>query len=135
MSSADCRTCGSTRVVPVLDKRIERKPTGGGNKYRRYCRTCDSWQPCTSAETFESHPNPHVLPVDGEPDDPDTIVPLTDYDYGPEWEELADRVAHGQNGSDLNGSTPENEFSCPVCGTRQTGFPSGCISCDAVYRW
>ena len=129
-STPDCRTCGAAKVVPVLDKRIERKMTGGGNKYRQYCLKCDSWQPSTSTEVFENHHYPHVLPVDGDPKDPDSVIPLTEYDYGPELAGLVDRINQRQAEPG-----PENEFECPVCGVKQAGYPETCDECGATYRW
>lgn len=147
MSGDKCRSCGSRSVVPVLDKRIERNPTGGGNKYRQYCTACEKWQPSTSAERFENHPEPHVLPVDGDPKDPETIIPLTAYDYGPELADLADQVEKRQRAvtdggepeaadpADTDDEEPENEFNCPECGEHQVGFPDECGHCGARYQW
>ena len=146
--SRTCRTCGAASVVPVLDKRIEHNPTGGGNRFRQWCTSCHAWQPSTSKDHYEQHPTPYVLPVDGDPNDPETIVPLTAYDYGPEWDDLVERIKQGQEivtdggvdqedaeGEDGSENENENEFDCPECGTRNTGFPECCADCGAVYRW
>lgn len=60
----NCKYCHSDRVVPVLDEGIEQRPPGG-NKHRRRCLTCERWLPMCSAKAFRTHPDPHVLPVDG----------------------------------------------------------------------
>lgn len=155
MNGDECRYCGEHSVVPVLDKSIERSPTGGGNKYRRRCLSCYRWAPMTSREHYEQHAHPHVLPVDADSDAEGSCVPLEEYDYGPEWEDLAERVGAGESDESgpsadvttaneqpvmTDGGTdeePENSFVCPYdgCDAEHTGYPDECDACGAVYEW
>lgn len=52
----------------------------------------------TSEATFKSHPEPHILTIDADPDADASTIPLEDYDYGPEWEDLAEQA--GVDGPD-----------------------------------
>lgn len=90
----ECRYCHSKRVVPVLDKRIERSPKAG-NKYRTRCLSCQRWLPMTSESAFKNHANPHVLPADADPDEDGSAIPLEEYDYQDEWEDLAEQAGVG----------------------------------------
>lgn len=65
-STEPCRHCNETEVVPVLDKGIEERAKAG-NKYRQFCLACHRWLPMCSTAHYETHPNPHVLPVGAEP--------------------------------------------------------------------
>lgn len=108
-TNEECPTCGNTAVKAVLDKRIELGDTKGGNKFRRRCMTCSAWLSMSSAEYFESHDDPFVLPLGGDPNgDFDELVPLDEF----------------------------NEFICPDdgCDRRHTGFPENC-GCGAIYEW
>ena len=88
----ECRYCASGRVVPVLLKRIERSPTAG-NKYRLFCQGCERWLPFCGESDYRQALHPHVLPADGDPDEAaEHIVPLEDYDYGPEWADLVEQA-------------------------------------------
>lgn len=156
---SECRYCGSTAVVPVLDKRIENSPTAG-NKFRTICQGCDRWLPMCGKEDWQEHPEPHVLPADEDPNDDPTLVPLEEYDYQDELEELAERVeeqgvesepeeavADGGDEPDLEADDgdgeesedveeePVNTFECPACGAGQTGYPDECSECGAPYEW
>ncbi|APW99400.1 hypothetical protein CHINAEXTREME_17200 [Halobiforma lacisalsi AJ5] len=134
-------------------KRIERseKP---GNKYRTFCWGCESWGPMTSGQHFRESLHPHVLPADGDPDDPEDVIPLEEYDYEDEWEDLVDDVVDRRtdraraDGSpddnppdDNSKSTDENpvsgghEFECPNCETDVTGYPDNCPHCSVPYNW
>ena len=68
----ECKYGHECQVVPVLDKKIEQQPRAG-NKYRRYCLSCERWLPMCSEEFFRTHSNPHCLPI-GE----DEIVQLSE---------------------------------------------------------
>ncbi|WIV67543.1 hypothetical protein [Natrialbaceae archaeon AArc-T1-2] len=147
----ECRYCSSLRTVPVLVKRIERseKP---GNKYRTFCWGCESWGPMTSGQHFRESLHPHVLPADGDPDDPEDVIPLEEYDYEAEWEDLVDDVVdrradrartdggvidHTKEAPDEN-PDPEPDvhaFECPSCATTVTGYPDHCPHCQVPYDW
>ena len=149
----ECRYCGANSVVPVLDKSIERKPTGGGNKFRRRCLSCYRWLPMTSEKYYRNHLHPHVLPVDADSDEEGCCVPLEEYDYGPEWRDLARKVGAVEDGGQramTDGGTDadadeadeaeesvENQFTCPYddCDAEHTGYPDECGACGAVYEW
>lgn len=73
----ECRYCGSEDVVPVLDKGIADAPKAG-NKYRRHCLSCWRWLPMCSASYFRAHDDPHVLPIEAEPERRN-LVPLDEY--------------------------------------------------------
>lgn len=145
----ECRYCHALRVVPVLDKRIERSPRAG-NKYRTFCHNCGSWGPMTSEDHFRSSLHPHVLPADGDPNQPDSeLVALENYDYGDEWADLrekvtADRAARARADGgvpldeidDPHSDEPdENEFNCPDCDHHVSGFPDECPNCGRGYNW
>jgi len=151
----DCKWCGSKRVVPVLDKRIERSPKTG-NKFRVYCLACDRWMPFTSDKEYRDHLHPHVLPADADPEADDPTVPLEDYDYGPEWRDLAERTARSRpeqqaatDGGEVveeddeadavDGDEPEpvNRFDCPGAGCEAVveGEPDECPACGVGYDW
>jgi rubrerythrin len=104
----------------------------------------------TSRAAFENHPQPHVLPADADPDEEGSTVPIADYDYGPEWADLAERV------DDLNeseapevdepeaekaltdgGTEPVNTFVCGYtgCGETVEGYPDQCPHCEGNYNW
>lgn len=147
----ECEYCASRRVVPVLLKRIERSPTAG-NKYRRFCQGCERWLPFCGESDYRQALHPHVLPADGDPDDAaEHIVPLEDYDYGPEWADLVERAtgdrpdaeALTDGGQDVQDDEsdegePEqviNQFDCPGCGETVEGYPDECPTCGAPYNW
>lgn len=145
----ECGRCYSTAVVPVCDKRIERSPLPG-NRFRRYCTRCDSWLTFTSKAAFKSHARPHVLPADADPDDPDAVVPIDQYDYADEWNDLRERAgldrrqpddgdddadAVQADAQDAAADPPRNEFDCPNCETHVTGFPDACPDCSQSYDW
>lgn len=159
-----CEYCASERVVPVLDKRIEKAPRAG-NKYRTRCLGCWRWLPMTSKAAFKQHENSHILPADADPEKEDNLVALDDYDYRDEIEELvekqerqraADVAADGgkvlatDGGQDVPESeTPtveddddeeqgeRNRFECPAtgCGATVDGRPEECPECEAPYNW
>ena len=155
----ECRYCKRDAVVPVLDKSIERNPAGGGNKYRRRCTACDRWAPMCSEDHYRDHAHPHVLPVDADADAEGSILPLEQYDYGPEWNDLVDRVTESDpspseepSPSDAAGGAGRramtdggevadddepsgNVFDCPWCGEQQHGKPECCGDCGAEYEW
>lgn len=160
----ECRKCSANSVLAVLDKRIENKPTGGGNKYRRWCEACEAWNPMTSAEYYKNHPRPHVLPSDGDPENAaNDIIPLSEYDYNDEWQDIVEehenRVTAARTATDGGGPNQEteetetetevseeseienqdetNEFVCPVegCTENHTGYPDECQTCGAQYSW
>lgn len=144
--NTDCNSCPGTDVVAVIDKRIELGDVGGGNKYRRYCFSCESWNPMSSADYYNSHPAKHVLPRDGNPDSPADIIPLSDYDViEHEQDEIRDRVPDAALTEDPNNADDDdtdseatdevNEFDCPVCNTHHTGHPDSCSNCEAKYEW
>jgi len=61
----NCKYCQQNQVVPVLDEEIEQRPRPG-NKFRRFCQSCERWLTMCSAKYFRTHPTPHVLPIDEE---------------------------------------------------------------------
>lgn len=61
----NCKYCQQNQVVPVLDEEIEQRPRPG-NKFRRFCQSCERWLPMCSSNYFRTHPTPHVLPIDEE---------------------------------------------------------------------
>ena len=60
----------------------------------------------TSGEHYRNHLHPHVLPMDADTE----VVPLEDYDYGPEWKDLAERVEGGSEPAE----PPEPEGPAPT---------------------
>lgn len=159
----ECDGCDDAAVVPVLDKGIERSPTPG-NKFRQRCLACGRWHTMTSEEAFRSHDHPHVLPLGEDGDAIESLVPLEDYQYGPEWRDLAARigddveepdgevVGHSGGGKDAmtdggvntepatveeEDDEPENLFVCPYedCETEHTGYPEECGGCGGIYNW
>lgn len=87
----ECRYCASERVVPVLDVRIEESPTAG-NKYRTRCLGCERWLPMTSADTFETHLRPHILPKSADPEADDPTIPLEEWDRAERFQDALDRL-------------------------------------------
>lgn len=115
----------------------------------------------TSEAAFRDHPNPHVLPVDADPDEAGNLVALSDYEYGPEWADLVakqqrpnaadvaeaaraeaartdggastvpDVVDEGDDDADVN------RFTCPAegCEADVEGHPDECPDCGAPYQW
>jgi len=153
-----CRYCASERVVPVLDKRIEQSDNAG-NKYRTRCLNCGRWLPMTSADEFEDHDDPHVLPADQDPEGDDPTIPIHEYDYADETAELAAKIDNqgvetqpavtdgGQeiedddqedDGDDDLRPVEEHTFECPAtgCESTLTGFPESCSECGAgPFNW
>lgn len=113
--TGSCRYCASERTVPVLYERMERANWKAGNKYRVFCQECERWLPCCSKEDWRTHDNPHVLPADSDPDDPE-LIPAGETEF-------ADDLA--------------NRFQCPNdgCEAVHTGFPADCDHCGAPYSW
>ncbi len=158
-----CRYCDEPAVVAVLDQRIG-SGSVPGNKYRRRCLACTAWNPMTSADYFDGHPFPHVLPAGGDPDDPDALVPLADYDKEDDTDDrLADLQARldadpnpddpfedvetdaeyqaatadetDANPRDSVAVAVDNRFNCDNCDAEITGFPDDCYNCGARFRW
>lgn len=117
----ECPKCSAFRVKPVLDRRQQRSPIGG-NPYRSRCFGCGKWLQLISKEDFKTHPDPYVLPLDGDPSDDSgsDLVPLAEYEYKDEIFTLFE-LSH--------------KFDCPECGVSHTGFPRFCSNCAAEYRW
>lgn len=90
LTDYECRYCGSSSVVPVLDKRMDEAPAAG-NKYRRHCLSCARWLPMCSENYFKKHPDPHVLPTSDEPER-ENLVPLEEYDYAEEIKQVEGRM-------------------------------------------
>lgn len=147
MTNEDCHLCYSTRVVPVLDKRIERSPKPG-NKYRSYCLHCESWLPMTSAKSYEESLHPHVLPADGDSQNPADVIPADEYGYEAETADLlekmngdgranASRKANGAESEPRSAIEPpsEHEFECPSCRQPVVGYPLNCPYCNISYDW
>lgn len=116
---ADC--CSDPDPVPVLDKRIELGETKGGNKYRKRCINCGYWLPMTSAAFYDGHDRPHVLPLNGDPDDLDDTIPAEEYDHGPEREALLtdgdgdqDESESESDQDDGDGGEPESSTTTPT---------------------
>lgn len=147
----ECRFCGSERVVPVLDKRIEQSPTAG-NKYRTRCLTCWRWLPMTSGDHWKEHPNAKVLPADADPEENDNLVDAEDAEDG-RLAELQEKVSNrgvsaeravtdgGEEPSVKEESDDEqedvNRFTCPAesCDNEMTGYPDKCGTCGTPYTW
>lgn len=144
MMNEDCHLCYSKRVVPVLDKRIERSPKAG-NKYRRYCLHCESWLPMTSTKHFQQSLHPHILPADGDPQNPADVIPCDEYGYERETADLLDKMNRNgraaRHSSNENGSRSvieppsEHEFECPSCRKSVGGYPLECPNCTISYDW
>lgn len=94
----------------------------------------------TSKAAFQNHPHPHVLPADADPQEEGSILPLEEYDYGPEWADLAEKVA-ARNNSDQQEAIADggevNTFECGAtgCGETVEGYPDECPHCGAAYNW
>lgn len=107
----------------------------------------------TSAETFENHRDPHVLPADADPDEEGSTVSLVDYDYADETAALAAKVsdrgiqttpARTDGGEEIDADddaarpVEEHQFACPAtgCGATLRGFPTECGECGAgPFEW
>jgi len=161
----ECVKCDKRTVVGVLDKNIERKSTGGGNKFRRYCLACEAWRKMCSEDRFRRFERKYVLPLDGSSENaPASLVRLSEYDYEGELDELLEEegICAGAttDGGDVEvehdsgrvrefeietdqdeedqedeGGAESNRFYCPQCGSEQTGYPDSCRECGAVYDW
>lgn len=127
-----CKYCGSGRAVPILDKRLENSPKRG-NKYRAACLECERWLPLASESEFRTHSNPHVLPADAPSDAVHRLVPLEEYDYGPEWAALVGDQSKDQRVLPDGGQI--NRFECPSCGDLVEGRPEECPHCGGGYKW
>jgi len=155
MVSDECEYCGSERVAPVLDKRIEQSPTAG-NKYRTRCLSCWRWLPMTSADAWKESQLSKVLPATADPEQPDNLVEPEEAPDG-RLEELKEKVAsqgvdtHQGEEVAADGGQPEvedveddeqdeeeaNTFDCPAtdCGATHSGYPDECDECGAPYKW
>lgn len=108
----DCTKCGSSRVIPILDKRMEETVRRwGGNRFRRFCKTCQKFGSFTSRDEWENHPDARILPVDADPE-PGQLL-------------------------DANGDELANRFACPAsgCDAVHEGYPAECDVCGATYDW
>lgn len=156
----ECEYCGADDVVPVIDKRIERRPTAG-NKYRQRCLACWRWHPCCAAEDWETHDDARILPADADPDNEENLLTPEEWErekaeeereqkQNERLKEVKERVGGGEvatdgagddqdHGDDVEDSDDEveetNEFDCPECGEHVTGFPDECPACGVPYRW
>lgn len=117
----DCE-CGTTRVVPVLHARMIGQPYGG-NPYRRYCLECEEFGVAVSKADFKQHRAPHVLPRDQPKDDPDSIIPLEDWDRAADYDRVVERLRRYN----------ANRFQCPDCKEPGIGFPDTCWNCGASF--
>jgi len=138
VQSTDCRWCGSARVVPVLHRRMMGQATGG-NPYREYCTDCEKFGPGVSRAFFKTHLRPHVLPKHLPVDNPDSVIPMHEWDGCDRFEAVKSRSA------DLAAYDPENErpfiatdantFWCPSCRAFLVGHPDECGSCGQQFGW
>jgi len=124
--TGECKYCDSTDTVPVLDASMRHQP-GGGNPYRVRCRSCWRWLPSTSKAEFKNHLHPRVLPKGVGADEPDSTIPLEEWDRSDEFEEVVQRV--------LEDGGSVNEFDCPACGAELTGYPDECSKCETPFEW
>lgn len=122
MSTNSPQSQADSRVVPVLDLHIklDRVP---GNPYRTYDKRREKWGSFSTKEKWLNHPNPHVLPANGDYNG-DLIVPATEFEG--DLPVIPDVLADEQ---------PENEFECPRCKTELSGYPESCHECNAKFRW
>lgn len=144
MGIDDCQHCGSGRVAPVLHARMIGQPYGG-NPYRAYCLECEKFGPGVSKHDFKNHLHPHVLPKDSDKTDPDSIIPLEDWDQSERYQRVVDRLqayeardrpfAVVTDGGDESSDDKPNRFECPQCGAEQRGYPDRCETCGADYEW
>lgn len=128
-----CVSCGADAVVLLIDKRIEQRVHVAGNKFRSFCKACETWNPLVKRAEFildlhDPERECYILPVDT--DDPESftsLVPVSEYDG--EIEELEALKS--------DPSVSENRFICPAegCTAENTGQPDACQSCEAEYVW
>lgn len=124
MESNSLNRQNSTREVPVMDLHLMRGD-GVGNPYRILDKGTKEWGPLTTKSHWREHPNPHILPINGDYD-AERVVPVSQFDgdlpVTPDVEKDDDEQ-------------PVNEFDCPRCGTHLTGYPEACPECGATYDW
>ena len=132
-----CSSCGSGRLVPVLDVRLTRQP-GGGNPYRERCLGCSTRFGLVSKSDWQHHTHPHVLPLDADHEDEGTVIPLAEWERAEEFSDVVERAAMLRDddfGFEVVGSEAFNRFDCPQCGTAVEGKPEECPTCGAPYKW
>lgn len=138
VDAEDCSKCGSARTVPVLHRRMMGR-ANGGNPYRLYCLDCEKFGPGVSRQFFKTHLRPHVLPKDQPLDDPDSVIPMHEWDYCDFFEDVADRAAeldaHDPDNERPYLATESNTFWCPSCGAFQVGHPEACSACSKRFIW
>jgi len=111
----------------------------GGNPYKEYCLECERFGPGTSREFFETHLRPHVLPKQLPVDDPESVIPIQEWDGCDCFEDVKERAI------DLAEHDPENErpfiatdantFWCPSCRAFLVGYPDECGACGQRFGW
>jgi hypothetical protein len=128
MATNDANRVVEPRTVPVLDLHLYQSDSVG-NPFRGYNKREEKWRPVTSRQAWVEHPNPHVLPINGDYDG-DRIVPVEKYEGDlPVTPAVLDEKAGKAE------EESENTFSCPSCGTENSGYPETCANCDAEFLW
>lgn len=150
----ECNYCGSGRVVPVLDVRMEGQPHGG-NPYRSRCLGCARWLPMASKSDFKNHLHPHVLTKESDPKGDSPTIPLEEWDYSARYEAVLERIESyadrdrpysaaaatdgGEAREDVDDQADDvdatNVFECPNCSDQVTGYPDECPHCARGYTW
>lgn len=135
----NCPDCGCSRVVPVLFARMLNQP-GGGNPYRNYCLECEKFHHAVSKEDFKTHLRPYVLPRDVDQDDPESVIPLEEWNEKERYEAVVERVERYKAETDeerpcRTAPGDANRFDCPACGRSNWGYPESCPGCGERYSW
>ena len=132
-----CTSCGSGRLVPVLDVRLTQQ-SGGGNPYRVRCLGCATRFGLASKTDWQHHTHPHVLPVDASHENEDAVVPLAEWEQSEEFSEVVERSAELRDDGyryEVVGPEVFNRFDCPHCGIAVEGKPAECPDCGVSYTW
>lgn len=122
MSANSSQSKAESREVPVLDMHLKRDRRVG-NPYRTANKKTGEWgSEFATKEQWITHPNPHVLPANGDYD-VEKIVPVTEYE------------GHVQPTPDVLKPDKPNVFECPRCKTELEGYPEYCEQCNAKFTW
>lgn len=127
MANEAAESAEEPRTVPVLDLHLFTADSVG-NPFRSYNKREEKWRPMTTREAWMEHPNPHVLPVNGDYDT-ERVIPAAEYDG--DLPLTPEALADDEEALD----EPENIFECPSCGAMLTGYPDSCANCDAEFSW
>jgi predicted RNA-binding Zn-ribbon protein involved in translation (DUF1610 family) len=132
-----CTSCGSGRLVPVLDVRLTQKPNGG-NPYRVRCLECSTRFGLASKQDWKHHTDPHVLPLDADHEQDGSVIPLREWDRADEYDDIIDRAGNLRaDGFSFEVVEPDdlNRFECPNCGSTVDGKPAECPDYTVPYDW